>query len=72
MELRLATIRASCCLLTEQSGRSHLATCHAIDSIVNENDCDVLTTVQRMDGFCCSDTCQVAIALIGEYETVGP
>ena len=72
MQLRITTIRTSRGLLTNQRGRSHLTTRHTINSIVDEDDDDVLATVQGVDGLTGTDTCQVTITLIGEYLTVGP
>ena len=72
MNLRITTVRTGRSLLSYQRGRSHLSSRHAVDGIVDEDDDNVLTTVQRMDGLTGTDTCQVAITLIGEYQAVRP
>ena len=40
----------------------HLSAGHTVDGVIDEDDGDVLTAVQRMDGFGRTDTCQVAVA----------
>ena len=72
MQLRVTTIRTGRSFLADQRRRSHLSARHAIDGVVNEDDDDVFATVQGVDGLTGSDTCQVAVALVGEDKTVGP
>ena len=59
-------------LLSEQSCRSHLSARHAVDGVVDKHDGDVFPSVEGVDGLRRTDAGQVAVALIGEYQSVGP
>ena len=72
MKISLSSVRTGCGLLTQQSGWSHLSTGHTIDGIVDEDDGNMLATVQGVDGLAGTDARQVAITLIGEDEAVWP
>ena len=72
MKVCLSSVRTGSGFLTQQGGWSHLSTGHTIDGIVDEDDGDVLATVQSVDGLAGTDARQVAITLIGEDETVWP
>ena len=72
MQLGITAIRTSRSLLTNQRRRSHLATRHTINGIVDEDDDDVLSTVQGVNGLTGSDTGEVTITLIGKHQTVRP
>ena len=72
MKISLSSVRTGSGLLTQQGGWSHLSTGHTIDGIVDEDDGDVLATVQGVDGLAGTDTRQVAIALISEDEAIRP
>ena len=72
MDFRITSVGASGGFHADESGRRHLSTCHTVNGIVDKNDGDVITTVQGVNAFGSSDTCQVAIALICEYQAVGP
>ena len=72
VKVGLTTVGAGGCLHSHQRGGSHLAAGHAIDGVVDEDDGDVLTAVQRVDGLGGADTSQVAVALVGEDKMVGP
>ena len=49
-----------------------MTTGHAIDSIVDENDSDVLATVASVNRLAGTDGREVTVALIGEYQVLGP
>ena len=72
MNLWITSIRTCRSLLTNKCCRSHLTTCHTVNSIVNEDDNDVLSTVQGVNGLTSTDTSKVAITLIGEHQAIGP
>ena len=72
MQLRVAAVRTGRGFLTNQRRGSHLSARHAIDGVVDEDNDDVLTTVQGVDGLTGTNTSQVTVTLIGEYQTVGP
>src|ERR1051326_2332513 len=59
-----ASPRRSRALLPDQRGRRHLAACHAIDRIVNEEHADLLAAIRGMQDFRSPNRCQVAVALI--------
>ena len=68
VDFRITSVGASGGFHADESGRRHLSTCHTVNGIVDKNDGDVITTVQGVNTFGSSDTCQVAIALICEYQ----
>lgn len=59
-------------LHAHEGGGSHLPARHAVNGVVDENDRDVLPAVQGVDGLGRADAGEVAVALVGEHETVGP
>ena len=72
MKISISTIRTGSSLLTQQGGWRHLSAGHTIDGIIDEDDGNMLTTVQGVDGFAGTDARQIAIALISEDETIRP
>ena len=72
MQLGVASVGASSRFLSQQRCRRHLSSRHAINGVVDEDDGNVLSTVQGMYGLACPYACQVAISLISEYQPVGP
>ena len=72
MQVSLTAIRTRGSLHTHQCGGSHLSSRHTIDGIIDEDDSDVLPTVQGMNGLTGSDTGKVTVTLISKHETVGP
>ena len=72
MQVYVTSVRTGRGFHAHKGSGSHLSAGHTVDGVVDEDDGDVLTAVQRMDGFGRTDTCQVAVALIGEYQTVRP
>ena len=72
MKISLSSIRTGGGLLPQQGGWSHLSTRHTIDGIVDEDNGNMLATVQGVDGLAGTNARQVAIPLIGEDETVWP
>src|SRR5208283_5627298 len=57
-------------LLADEGGGRHLATRHAIDSVVHEKDSDLLPAVGGVDDLRRADGRQIAVALIGNYDFV--
>ena len=72
MYLRNTSVRTGCCLHTQQSGRGHLSSRHTINGIVDEDNCNIFTAVECMDRFSSTDTSQVTISLVSEYQSVRP
>ena len=72
MNVRLSSVRASGRFHSHQRGRRHLSASHAVDGVVDKDDRDVVATVQGVDGFSRADAGQVAVALIGKHQAVGP
>ena len=70
--LRHTAVRCGGGLHAYEGGRSHLATGHAVDAVVDEDHGDVLTTVAGVDGLAGADGSEVTVALIGEHDLVGP
>ena len=70
--LRHTAIRRGGGLHAHEGGGSHLATGHAVDAVVDEDHGDVLSTVAGVDGLAGADGSEVAVALVGEHDLVGP
>ena len=71
VQLDRAAVGACHCLHPERSGGGHLAACHSIDRIVDEDDGYVLASVAGVDDLGRANGGQLAIALIGEDHLVG-
>ena len=67
----VAAIRSGLGHLSRQGGGSHLAAGHAVNGVVDKDHGDVLAAGSCMDGFCCTDCRQIAVALIGEHHVFG-
>lgn len=60
-----------CGFLADKRRRRHLAAGHSINGVVHEEDRDFLAAIRGMHDFCCTDSRQVAIALVRNYDFVG-
>ncbi len=58
-------------LLPDQGGGGHLSARHAVDSVVHEKDCDLLTAVGGMHDFSGANGREIAVSLIGNDDFVG-
>ena len=72
MKLRVAAVGAGDRLHAQEGGGSHLAAGHAVNGVVDEDDGDVFTAVEGVDGLGRADAGEVAVALVGEDQSVGP
>ena len=72
MKVGLTAIWAGACFHTHQGGRRHLAARHTVDCVVDEDDDDVVATIQRVDGLGRTDAGKIAVALIGKHEVLRP
>ena len=72
MKLRVAAVGTGRGFLAYQRGGSHLSARHAVDGIIDEDDDDVLATVQGVNGLTRSNARQVTVTLIGEHQAVRP
>ena len=59
-------------LLARQRGRGHLAAGHAVDAVVHEDRGEALAACRRVDDLGGADGGEVAVALVGEHDLVGP
>ncbi|CDB71716.1 unknown [Bacteroides cellulosilyticus CAG:158] len=72
VQMNITSVRTGRSLHADQGSRSHLSTRHTINGVVDEDDGDILTAVQCMDCFCRTNTCQVTVSLVSEYQSVRP
>ena len=70
--MHVASVGAGRGLHAHKGSRSHLSAGHTVDGVVDENNGYILAAVQRMDCFGGTDTGQIAVALVGKYQTVRP
>tara|TARA_B100001123_G_scaffold406229_2_gene497301 strand:+ start:2169 stop:2831 length:663 start_codon:yes stop_codon:yes gene_type:complete len=57
-------------LLVWQRCRRHLATCHSVDGIVDEDYGDILATVEEVDRFRGANHREVSVSVIADYHTI--
>ena len=72
MKLCISSVRTGCGLHSKQCGRSHLTSCHTVYCIVNEDNSNVLTAVECVNGLCSTNTSKITVTLVCEHQTVRP
>ena len=71
VEFGITAIGGGGSLHAEQGCRSHLTAGHTVNGIVDKDDSDILATVAGMYSLCRTDSRQVTVALISEYQSTG-